>query len=174
MKKKDIWISLAIIASAGLTLFFYSQGTGYVGIDAGGADAVLQLQNNWLGHESITSGTEPAAIGARIYRPQFLSLSKDRGGQTWQLESWGPWADLSTVKVRNNQATVIRLGPPFLIKPDVNRNGSILSIGYTIIGQAGEQYHDFIRKNDGIVTGAKISIFDETGNILESGNFKYG
>ena len=174
MKKKDILISLAIIAAAVLTLFFYSHRTGYVGIDAGGADAILKIQNNWLVHESITSGAEPAAIGARVYRPQFLSLSMKQDRHTWRIESRGPWGNLSKIKVRNNEATVIRLGPPFLIKPDVNRNGSIISIGYTIIGQAGEQYHDFIRKNNRIVTGAKIKIVDETGSILESGSFKYG
>jgi hypothetical protein len=174
MKKKDIWVSLAIIAAAGLTLLFYSQRTGYVGIDAGGANVVLRLRNNWLGHKTITSGAEPAEIGARIYRPQFLSLSIGQGGHTWKIESWGPWGDLSKIKVRNNEATAIRLGPPFLIKPQVNKNGSILSIGYAIIGQAGEQYQNFVTKNNQAVIGAKIKIIDEAGNVLEKGNFKYG
>jgi len=62
MKKKDIWISLAVIAAAGLTLLFYSWRTGYVGIDAGGANAVLRLRNNWLGHTTVTSSDEAAAI----------------------------------------------------------------------------------------------------------------
>jgi hypothetical protein len=174
MKKKDIWISLAIIAATGLTLLFYSQRKGYVGIDADGAEAVLRLRNNWFGHKTITSGAEPAAISARIYRPQFLSLSMGQGGHTWKIESWGSWGNLSKIKVRNNEATAIRLGPPFLIKPEVHKSSSILSIGFAIVGQAGEQYQNFITKNNRAVTGAKISIFDETGNILESGNFKYG
>ena len=174
MKKKDIWVSLAIIAAAGLTLLFYSQRTGYVGIDAGGANFVLRLRNNWLGHESITSGAEPAAIGARIYRPQFLSLSIGQGGHTWKIDSCGPWGNLARIKVRNNEATAIRLGAPFLIKPVVKKTGSILSIGFAIIGQAGEQYQNFITKDNGAVTGAKITIIDEAGNVLESGHFKYG
>ena len=117
MKKKDIWVSLVIIAAAGLTLLFYLQRKGYVGIDAGGANAVLQLRNNWLGHESITSGDEPAVVSARIYRPQFLSLSIGQGGHTWKIDSRGPWGNLARIKVRNNEARAIRLGPPFLIKP---------------------------------------------------------
>jgi hypothetical protein len=176
MKKKDIWISLTIIACAGLTLLYYTQRKGYVGINAGGADAVLQLNSSWLAHTTIASSTEPAAISARIHRPKFLNLSKEQDRYTWRIESRGPWGNLSTIKVRNNKATAIRLGPPFLIKPEVSKNGSIISIEYAIIGQAGEQYKNFITKDNKAITGAKakVKIIDETGNVLESGNFKYG
>jgi hypothetical protein len=174
MKKKDIWISLAIIAAAGLTLLFYTKREGFVGIDAGGANAVLRLRSKWFGHKTIKSGSEPAAIGAPIYRPQFLSLSMKQGGHRWKIESFGPWANLSKIKVRNNQTTAIKLGPPFRIKTEVRKNSSVLSIGYAIIGQAGEQYRNFITKDNRAVTGAKIKIIDEAGNVLESGKFKYG
>ena len=157
-----------------MILLYYSQRKGFVGIDAGGADAVLQLNSSWLIHTTITSGGEPVAISARIHRPQFLSLSMKQDGHTWQIESRGPWGDLSTIKVRNNEATALRLGPPFLIKPEINKNGSLLSIDYAIIGQAGEQYRNFITKNNRAVTGAKIKIVDEAGNVLKSGSFKYG
>ena len=174
MKKKDIWVSLAIIACAGLALLYYTQRKGYVGINAGGADAVLQLNSSWLALTTITSGTEPAAISAQIHRPKFLNLSMEQDGHTWRIESRGPWGDLSKIKVRNNEATALRLGPPFLIKPEISKNGSLLSIDFAIIGQAGEQYQNFITKNNRAVTGAKIKIVDETGNVLESGKFKYG
>lgn len=174
MKKKDIWISLAIIACSGLAVLYYTQRKGYVGIDAGGADAELQLNSSWLVHTHITSDDKPAAIGARIYRPQFLRLSMKQNGNTWRIDSSGPWADLSRIKVRNNEATAIRLGPPFLIKPEIRKKGSRLSIYYAIIGQAGEQYRNFVTQNNRTVTGAKINIIDETGNVLESGRFKYG
>jgi len=174
MKKKDIWISLAIIACSGLALLYYTQRKGYVGIDAGGADAVLQLNSSLFANTTINSGAEPAAISARIHRPQFLSLSMNQDGHTWKIESRGPWGDLSKIKVRNDEATALRLGPPFLIKPKIRKNESLLYIDYAIIGQAGEQYENFITKNNRAVTGAKIKIVDETGNVLESGKFKYG
>ncbi len=174
MKKNDIWISLAIITAAGLTLLLYTQRKGFIGIDAGGADAVLQLNSSWIAQTTITSAVESAKIGARIYRPQLLSLSMRQGGNTWHIESRGPWGDLSKIKVRHKEATALKLGPPFLIKPEVNKNGSILSIDYAIIGQAGEKYEKNVTKNNRAVTGAKIKIVDETGNVLESGKFKYG
>jgi len=174
MKKKDILISLVIIAASGLALLYYSQRKGFVGIDAGDADAVLNLSGSWLTSARIASDEEPAAIGARIYRPQLLSLSMRQDGQTWRIESYGPWSDLSKIKVRNNEATALKLGPPFLIKPEVKKNGSTLSIDYAIIGQAGEQYQNFITKDNRAVTRPKIKIVDEKGNVLKSGIFTYG
>src|SRR4030042_1787386 len=104
MKKKDILISLAIIAALGLTLLYYFQRKGYVGIDAGGAEAVLHLSSSWPASARIASDEEPAAISARIYRPQLLSLSMKQDKCTWRIESRGPWSDLSKIKVRTNQA----------------------------------------------------------------------
>ncbi len=174
MKKKDIWISLVIIACAGLTLLYYTQRKGYVGIDAGGADAVLQVKSSWFVHTTITSGGKAAAVSARIHRPQRLSLSIKQDRHKWQIESRGPWGDLSKIRIRNNEATTIKLGPPFLIKPEIGKNGSLLSIDFDIIGQAGEQYQNVITKNNRTVTGAKIKIVDEAGKVLESGKFRYG
>ena len=174
MKKKDIRISLAIIACSGLSVLYYTQRKGYVGIDAGRADAELQLNSIWFMKTTINSGTRPSAIGARIYRPQLLGLSMKQDGYTWRIESRGPWGELSKIKVRNNEATAIKLGPPFLIKPQIRKNRSRLSIDFIFIGQAGEQYRNFITKNGRAFTGAKIKIFDETGNVLESGKFQYG
>ena len=177
MKKKDILISLAIIAASGLALIYYSQRKGYVGIDAGGANAELQLNSSLFTDTTINSNTEPAAISVRIYRPQYLSLSMEQDGHTWRIASRGPWADLSKIKVRNNEATALRLGPPFLIKPEVHKNGSIISIDYAIIGQAGEKYQkfkNFITKDNRGVNETKIKIVDEAGNVLESGKFTYG
>lgn len=174
MKKNDIWISLAIITAAGLVLLFYTQRKGFVGIDAGGADAVLELKSSWIAQTTITSAVEPAKIGARIYRPKLLSLSMKQGGDTWHIESHGPWGDLSKIKVRHKEATALKFGPPFLIKPEVQKYGSILSIDYAITGRAGEKYDKNFTRNNRTVTGAKIKIVDESGKVLKSGGFKYG
>jgi hypothetical protein len=174
MKKKDILISLAIIAASGLALLYYSQRKGFVGIDAGGAEALLHLGSSWPASTIIATGDEPAAIGARIYWPQFLSLSMVQDGHTWRIVSRGPWGNLSKIKVRKNEATAIKLGPPFLIKPEVNKHGLNFLIRFVIIGQSGEQYESLITKDGRAVTGAKIKIVDETGNVLKSGSFEYG
>ena len=174
MKKKDIWISVAIILCSGSSLLYYTQRKGYVGIDASGTDAVLQLKSIGFINTTMNSGSKPSAIPARIYRPQFLNLSIKQNGHIWRIESRGPWGDISKIKLRNNEVTALKVGPPFLIKPKVRKNRSMFYIDFEIIGQSGEHYSNLITKNNRSVTGAKIKILDETGNILESGKFKYG
>ena len=174
MKKRDIWISVAIIAAAVLLVYSYSQGKGQIKIDAGGAAATLQLRSGWLSKATISSGAEPATVSGRVHRPQRLSLSMKQDSNTWQIDSRGPWGDLSTIKVKNNDTTVLKLGPPFLIKPKVPKSGSRISIDFAVIGQAGEKYQNFARKNNRAVPAAKANIIDETGNVLASGKFAYG
>ena len=174
MKKRDIWISVAIIATAVLAFYFYSQGKGRIKIDAGGAVATLQLRGGWLSKATISSGAEPATVSSRVHRPAQLSLSMKQDSNTWQIDSRGPWGDLSTIKVTNNNTTVLKLGSPFLIKPKVRKSGSNVSIDFAIIGQASEQYQNFARKNNRAVPAAKANIIDEAGNVFASGKFEYG
>ena len=94
---------------------------------------------------------------------------------TWRLASFGPWGELAKIKVKNNETTVLKPGPPFLIKPDVHQGGSQVSIGLSIIGQAGEHYGaGAIMKNGRMLAAPKVKIVDKAGNTLASGNFEYG
>jgi len=174
MKKKDILVSVAIIAAAGLTLWLYLRQEGRVRIDAGDAAAELRLHSGWLGGATIASGAEPAPLSARVHRPQYLSISKGQDSHTWQIDSHGPWGNLSRIKVKNNQTTALQVGPPFSIKPRVSLNSSVLSIDYAIIGRAGELYQGFVKKDGLAMTGASINILDEAGNVLEEGKFSFG
>jgi len=174
MKQKDIFISLAIIGAAALAVWVCLQRKGHVRIDAGGADAELQLQNGWLTKATITSGGGAVEVGARVYNARRLSIAAKLNAQTWRIECLGPWGDLSRIKVKSNGTTSLRLGPPFLIKPRISRSGSVLSIDYSVIGQAGEHYRSFATRDGSAMPGAKISIVDEAGNVLEAGQFSYG
>jgi hypothetical protein len=178
MKKKDIWISTAIISAAALVFCYYSLANsltkGSIKIDAGSATAVLQLRSVWFSQEKTTVGQEPATVNARIHKPELLSVSMGQEGYTWKMDSSGPWGNLSRIKVKNDNTTVLRLGPPFLIKPRVRKSGSDLSIDFAIFGQAGEQYQNFVRKGNRTITGAKFKIVDEAGNVLINDRFRYG
>ena len=174
MKKKDIWISLAIIAASAAVIYHSTQGKGYIEIDTGGADATLELRNSMFGNATINSNERPTEVRAIIHRPRRLNLSMKQDGQTWQINSSGPWANLSKIKVKNNDTTTLRCGPPFLIKPSIYNTGNRLSIDFAIIGQGGEQYQKYALKNNRLASEAKIKIIDEVGNVLESGKFQYG
>jgi len=176
MKKRDIWISVAIIAAAVLILMLFSgsSGKGQIKIDASGAVAELQLAGGLFSKATINSAAEPPIVSAQAHRPEQLSLSMKQGGDTWRIESRGPWGKLSTISVNNNETTVLRLGPPFVIKPGVRKSGSNVSIDFAIIGQASEQYQNVVRKNNRTVPAPKATIIDEAGNVLASGRFEYG
>ena len=174
MKKRDRWISIAIIGAAVLILCLHSWGGGRIEIDAGGAVAALQLRNNWFKSSTITSRAGPTLASAGVHRPRRLSMSVEQNGRTWRIDSRGPWANLSRIRVKALRTTTLRLGSPLMIKSKVRRNGSSVDIDYAIVGQAGEHYEKFAVKDNRAVRKAKVRILDETGNIVEAGSFKYG
>jgi hypothetical protein len=174
MKKRDIWISVAIIAAAGLLLFLSLQKKGQLQIDAGGAVPTMRLSNSWFGKTMIDSAAQPSKVSARLHRPQWLTIWMKQGDDTWQLESRGPWGKLSTIRVQNNETTVLKLGPPFQIKTKALYTGTKVSIDFAIIGQAGEHYRNSIIQNNKRAPAAKLKIIDEAGSVLASGKFEYG
>ena len=169
MKKQDIWISIAIIAGAILLSFSFIRATGQIEIDAGGASAVMRLRRSFFRGVTISTGKKPATVNAQVYRPSRLRISKQQDGRTWKIDSRGPWGNLSKISVNKNKTTNLRLGPPLLTKSSVSRLGTRISIGLTIIGQAGEHY---LPTSTG--SAPKIKIIDEAGNVLASGRFEYG
>ena len=174
MKKRDIWISIAIVASAVLLLFLSSQKKGMIQIDAGGAVTTMRLSNSWLGNATINSAAQPSKVSARLHRPQWLKVSLQQGSDTWRLESRGPWGDLSTIRVKNNDTTVLQLGPPFQIKTKALFTGSKVSIDFNIIGKAGEHYRNVITQNNRRTSAPGVKIIDEAGSVLATGKFEYG
>ena len=174
MKKKDIWISLVIIAVSGGALYLYIHRTGYIRLDADRAKATLDLKSSLLSKTSVGSGQQPEAVHARIHRPRHLRLSIHQNKDRYFLLSQGPWGDLTRIKVKNNQTTTLRVGPPLMIKPKIQKRNSVVEIQYDVVGRAGEHYEKFVRKNKGYVVGASVRIIDEGGNVLEKGRFQYG
>ena len=147
---------------------------GQVRIDAGGVDAQLQLKDGWLGQTAVTSRLQTSDLRTGVYNARRVTVSTEQNGQTWRIESLGPWGELSRIRIKRNETTTLRLGPPFLVKPQINRTGSVVSVGYSIVGQAGEHYRSFASKDGSAMPGAKINIVDEAGNVLKTGQFSYG
>jgi len=173
MKKRDIRITLIIIAVSLCIFYLYyftnSLVNGYIEIDAGGADAVLQLRSGFLGWETISAGSEPIQVNNRILKPKTLTLSKYQDNKGTHLSCYGPWGDIAKIRIKNNETIKLRLGQPLLIKPSISERSGYVSIGFSIIGQAGEKYE--IPRREPV---PKIKIIDEQGNTLASGNFAYG
>jgi hypothetical protein len=67
-----------------------------------------------------------------------------------------------------------KLGPPLLIKTDVKARTGEVSIGFTVLGQAGEKYIGGAYKNGELQPPPKLKIVDESGKVLDTGKFEYG
>ena len=176
MKKRALWILVAVIAAGALVLILFSNlsSKGRIKIDAGEAEATLRLRGGWSNSQLIKSKAEPVILRSGIYGPVRLSISMKQDGDSWLLYSSGPWGDLSTIRVRKDNTTVLELGQSFLIKPSVNKSSSLVSIGLSIIGRAGEHYSAAIAKNGKRLPTPKLKIVDEAGTVLASGRFEYG
>ena len=156
--------------------FAGSGGAGFVQIDASGFHADVELRGGWLKKTVSVSQGEPAKFPAATYRPRRVVLRVEEGPDKWWslLVRRGPWGDLATVKVGKGQTTTLALGPPLTVHADVKRNGRAVSVGLSLIGQAGEHYGPQVLSSDGPSPAPKLKIMDETANILTSGKFEYG
>ncbi len=172
IKKKNIWISIGIIAAVVLAFHYYPRQQGYIKIDTAGVE--MQLHGGWFSKTRIASGAEPATVKARVYSAGRMSITAKQDGDTWRINSFGPWGKLAKIKVKENETTVLELGPPLLIKPSIRKSSSLVSIGLSIIGQAGEHYSTTITKNARGLPAPGLKIVDEAGNVLASGKFEYG
>jgi hypothetical protein len=172
MKKKSIWISIAIIIAAFLAFHFYTRQEGRIKIDTDGAE--MQLRGGWFSKIRITSGAEPVTVNARVYRPRRISLAIQKGGNEWIIDGFGPWGELAKINVKKDQTTVLKPGPPFLVKTNVRRKGQNLSIGLLVIGQAGEHYSAQVRTRRGSLPAPRLKIVDEGAKVLASDKFKFG
>jgi hypothetical protein len=174
MKTKYIWILLPIIAAVSLAIYLQPQDKGYIKIDANTATAILQFRRGLFSKTTVTSGAQSTKLKAQTYYPHRLYLRGEQNRNKWQLESRGPWGELQDITIKKGQTTVLKLGPPLLIKPNVSKRGTFILIGYSIIGQAGERYGNVITKNRRRVSTPEVKIIDEGGKVLAAGRFQYG
>jgi hypothetical protein len=182
MKKKDVIICLSIIAVCVIVISLYPRQTGYIRIETPGVK--MKLGGNWLNSKTVKSSNEPVAINAQIYRPKRIYITQQDGSNKWQLTSYGPWGSLAKISVKRNETTVLKLGPPFLIRAEVRQNKSnsqragglrtLVSVDYAIIGRAGEHYKTYVTKNSRRQTAPSVRIVSDTGEVLAKGKFEYG
>ena len=175
MKKKGIFlVFVAILAVTFLAFCFWPRDKGYIKIDASGADAALYLRRCLFSRTTVTSGAQSTVVRAQLHQPQRLYLRGKQDSDTWQLNSSGPWGKLGNIRVNRNETTVLKLGPPLIVKTYVTNRNSQVSIDFTIIGQAGERYDNVITKNGRRVSTPAVKIIDEGGKVLAAGRFQYG
>ena len=172
MKKKDIWISIAVIVGAVLIFTLLTRGHGYIKLNAPNAELVLR--SGWFSRISIKSATESVKVKAGTHNLRLISLKTKKDKDTWQIISKGPWGDLNQIKVTKNDTTNLTFGPPLLVKTNVYKKKNVVSVGLTIVGKSGEHYQSRVKKNGRQMPAPRLKIIDQKGKVLTSGKFEYG
>ena len=95
-------------ADYGLPMYFDMQAKMGHTKHLGGADATLVLRSSMFDNATIHSGSEPTEVRAIVHKPRQLNLTMRQDDQIWQINSSGPWAGLSKIKVKNKTNSIGR------------------------------------------------------------------
>ena len=175
MKQKIVIAGIIIVVAVVVVLqVLQSNQTGYIKIDTPGIKTKMSLRRGWWSQQQVSSDVESVELPARKYSPRRISLAAQKGGNEWVISSLGPWGELAKIKVKKDQTTVLKPGPPFNVKTNIRRSGRSLSISPLVIGQAGEHYSVRVRTSRGSLPPPGIKIVDESGKVLVSDKFRFG
>ena len=126
MKKITAYIGIILLVAvlAGVILVA-NRETGYIKIDTPGFETDLNLRKirtSLLGKKTISvQGSEPVEIPVGSYTPENIVLRRTEDpDKWWSLVSRGNfWGELASIHVTKDQTTEIRLGPPLVIRTEV-------------------------------------------------------
>lgn len=172
MKRRDILVSLAIIAAALLACYFVFRQEGAIVIETPGTE--LRLDRPFFGGTTLKSSQDPVTMPARAYRPRQLAIATQAAGDTWKLTSSGPWGGLASIRVAPGRTTSLQVGPPLQILPKVSAGSGRAYVELQIFGCAGERYSNVIEKNGARILAPRLKIVDEEGTVLVDDRFQYG
>ena len=134
-----------------------------------GQGVSIELRDIWGRRASLTSNGEAVEAFAGTYRPKSIQITaKEKTGREFSIKTEGPWGELSKIKVRKNETTVIECGPPLKTEAKISRKGSIVSIEFSVIGKAREDY------TCSVPDSGEMTILDEQENVLSMGRFGVG
>ncbi|OPZ98909.1 MAG: hypothetical protein BWY71_01128 [Planctomycetes bacterium ADurb.Bin412] len=172
---KKLWLLpvLVIVVIGILLVYTFTRPDGYVRLETPGVQGSMSLHGNWSRGITLTSEAEPQTVRSGTYQPRQIDLLAKQGVDWYRLYSSGPWGQLGEVEIKPEETTVLQPGPPLTLKADVNRRGRNVSIGFTIVGRAGEEYETVV-KNGKRTPTPTVKIVDSEGKTLASGKFEYG
>lgn len=143
------------------------------------ADTVLRLKL-WSDAADQCLVGQQWQLPAGKYKAVQLELEKEsEQGDIWTFSSntasaWTHLGKLEFFTISPGETTPIELGPPFVIRTDIQKTffGTI-NISPVILGRAGEQYTLACRRTNG-TSRPTFKIIDEKGKVLVNDSFEYG
>ena len=164
---KKLVLTLVFVAVA-CALLFYLQPWAKGRIKLIGSGVSIELRDIWGRRASLTSDDEALEVFAGTYRPKLIQVTPpENDSPESAIQCKGPWGELSKIKVKKDEMTVIECGPPFKVVAKVSRRESVLSIGFSILGIAGADYTSAFG-------WPEVTVLDEKENVLAMGRFGAG
>ncbi len=147
-----------------------------------GNDGVSLVVSGTGGMQYLESGKGEWKLPAGRYSCQSLTLTaKDKQGRKWQLDASGQTGKLKSIDIKPGQTLNVKVGSPLVVKTDVQQQdsgwifrGKTVTVGFTIVGAAGEEYAPGAKKDGTQVSAPKIKIYNDKGEVLTTGDFAYG
>ena len=107
--------------------------------------------------------------------PLQLTLRKaDAGGSEWKLAGRFDPAEIPCFEVAEGETQTLELGAPFSAETNVQSMASFASIGFSLVGRAGEKYSPGAEKDGTRSPPPKFEVTDESGKAVLSDAFQYG
>ncbi len=143
-------------------------------LDLGNANVKLKLWSD-AAQQFISNLKNNGPIPAGKYKALFIEWSQiDSERNTYNFTCYINTGALRNFEISKNETASFKIGPPFKVVTTAQQDRNTVSIGCTLLGQAGEQYRPNFKKNGIQVSPAVLRIIDETDNVVYSGRFKYG
>jgi hypothetical protein len=110
------------------------------------------------------------------YRVAYAALfRRDGKGVKWRLPGTGKMGKLTTFEIEEGEVSTFDSGPPLAVKTDIRKGRSgTISIGLSVVGEAGEMYMAGVERNGRRVPAPKFRILDSRGKVLAHGSTDYG
>jgi hypothetical protein len=173
VKVGDSYYSINI-AEGGTSLELNKIQPEFGTLDLGNANAKLKLWSD-AAQQFISNLKNNGPIPVGKYKTLFLELIQiDSEKKAWTFTSYLDTGTLFDFEISKNETTSFKIGPPFRIKTTARQSRSTVSIGFNLLGQGQEKYGADFKKNGRRVSTPIFRIINETGNVVDSGRFKYG
>jgi hypothetical protein len=152
---------------------------GTLAIDSNDAEVELKLWSD-AADQHLFHGLQ-WQLPTGEYKAIHAILTKaDESGGLYTLSSNSSSAftklgPLEHFVIKSGEVTSIKIGPPFVVKANVQQAGyGTMSIDPILVGCAGEEYLPGRQQGGKRSTPPKFKIVDEKGTTLVTANFKYG
>ncbi|MFO8013806.1 MAG: hypothetical protein R6X20_10935 [Phycisphaerae bacterium] len=176
MRRTAILVGLLVVLGAGLAV--WAGPTGKVKIDTPGMVVEVEM----YGQKVALPPLREVPVARGTLETKGIKLhAKGRDTKNrpaiWRLDGTGPFGDLKEIEVKTDEVTTVEGGAPLTVLTPTGvstKGGRRLTVGLQFVGKAKEHYRTVVYMGRRRAPAPKIALVDESGKVLDTGNFEYG